>query len=248
MSDFGQDINQFASLASCFSYDQLAILDLKLQACDLLDSTDPDISLMQKCNHLHNRSLKISALIISFAFLSVPVLVINHIELVSRSRRSSNHLSEEVSLNKKLAYRIDLFLSVYPYAKPLTLLVATLLLIFRGRLALFGVTDDSLADCLWLSWTFMVDLGNHANTEGFRPRLVSVSISFGGMLIFAMMLGLVSDAISEKFRISFGGMLIFAVMLEKFRISFGGMLIFAVMLGLVSDAISEKFDSKERKK
>ncbi|KAB2092129.1 hypothetical protein ES319_A02G007800v1 [Gossypium barbadense] len=30
------------------------------------------------------------------------------------------------------------------------------------------------------------------------PRLVSVSISFGGMLIFAMMLGLVSDAISEK--------------------------------------------------
>ncbi|TYH81778.1 hypothetical protein ES332_D02G009200v1 [Gossypium tomentosum] len=30
------------------------------------------------------------------------------------------------------------------------------------------------------------------------PRLVSVSISFGGMLIFAMMLGLVSEAISEK--------------------------------------------------
>ncbi|KAB2092135.1 hypothetical protein ES319_A02G007800v1 [Gossypium barbadense] len=40
--------------------------------------------------------------------------------------------------------------------------------------------------------------GNHANSEGMGPRLVSVSISFGGMLIFAMMLGLVSDAISEK--------------------------------------------------
>ncbi|KAJ6297426.1 hypothetical protein OIU78_023049 [Salix suchowensis] len=35
--------------------------------------------------------------------------------------------------------------------------------------------------------------------RGIGPRLVSVSISFGGMLIFAMMLGLVSDAISEKF-------------------------------------------------
>ncbi|KAM3702303.1 hypothetical protein ACJW31_04G015700 [Castanea mollissima] len=33
---------------------------------------------------------------------------------------------------------------------------------------------------------------------GIRWKLVSVSISFGGMLIFAMMLGLVSDAISEK--------------------------------------------------
>jgi len=61
------------------------------------------------------------------------------------------------------------------------------------------VTDDNLADCLWLSWTFVADSGNHANTEGIGPRLVSVSISFGGMLIFAMMLGLVSDAISEKF-------------------------------------------------
>ncbi|KAK8307771.1 hypothetical protein V6Z12_D02G008700 [Gossypium hirsutum] len=39
---------------------------------------------------------------------------------------------------------------------------------------------------------------NHANSEGMGPRLVSVSISFGGMLIFAMMLGLVSEAISEK--------------------------------------------------
>ncbi|KAK6930455.1 CASTOR/POLLUX/SYM8 ion channel, conserved domain [Dillenia turbinata] len=179
--------------------DQLAILNLKLQACDLLDSTVPDISGVQESDNLHNRSLKISALIISLAFLSAPLLVINYVELVSRSRKSSDHLSEEVSLNKKLACRIDLFLSVYPYAKSLTLLIATLLLLFLGGLALFGVTDDSLADCLWLSWTFVADSGNHANTEGFGPRLVSVSISFGGMLIFAMMLGLVSDAISEKF-------------------------------------------------
>ena len=46
---------------------------------------------------------------------------------------------------------------------------------------------------------FFADSGNHANSEGVGPRLVSVSISFGGMLIFAMMLGLVTDAISEKF-------------------------------------------------
>ncbi|XLT59918.1 hypothetical protein HN873_052522, partial [Arachis hypogaea] len=36
-------------------------------------------------------------------------------------------------------------------------------------------------------------------SQGSGPRLVTISITFGGMLIFAMMLGLVSDAISEKF-------------------------------------------------
>ncbi|KAI7991814.1 putative ion channel POLLUX [Camellia lanceoleosa] len=40
--------------------------------------------------------------------------------------------------------------------------------------------------------------GNHADRVGIGPRIVSVSVSAGGMLIFAMMLGLVSDAISEK--------------------------------------------------
>ncbi|KAK9950920.1 hypothetical protein M0R45_006386 [Rubus argutus] len=68
-----------------------------------------------------------------------------------------------------------------------------------GLEALFGVKDDSLAECLWLSWTYVASSGNHADSEKIGERLVSVSISFGGMLIFAMMLGLVSDAISEKF-------------------------------------------------
>ncbi|GMY32984.1 ion channel castor [Fagus crenata] len=65
-------------------------------------------------------------------------------------------------------------------------------------LALYGVTDGSLAECLWLSWTYIADSGNHAGSEGIGWKLVSVSISFGGMLIFAMMLGLVSDAIFEN--------------------------------------------------
>ena len=109
-----------------------------------------------------------------------------------------DNISEEVSFNKQLAYQVDVFLSVHPYAKPLALLVATLLLICLGGLALYGVTDGGLAECLWLSWTYIADSGNHAGSEGIGWKLVSLSISFGGMLIFAMMLGLVSDAISEK--------------------------------------------------
>ncbi|GFY94702.1 hypothetical protein Acr_10g0000870 [Actinidia rufa] len=67
-----------------------------------------------------------------------------------------------------------------------------------GGLALYAVTDSSFTEALWQSWTFVADSGNHADIVGSRPRIVSVSISSGGMLIFAMMLGLVSDAISEK--------------------------------------------------
>nr|GEX08333.1 ion channel CASTOR-like isoform X2 [Tanacetum cinerariifolium] len=145
-----------------------------------------------------NKSLKSIALAVSITLLSIPFIFLKYVEYISKSRSTDNS-REEASLNKQLAYKVDVFLSVRPYSKSLALLVATLLLIGVGGLALFGVTDDSLADCLWLSWTYVADSGNHANSEGVGPRLVSVSISFGGMLIFAMMLGLVTDAISEKF-------------------------------------------------
>lgn len=172
-------------------------MNISLQACNLLDSIDSNNLLSEESDQSPSKALKNLALIISVTLLSIPILIIKYIDYVSRSR-SPDNISEEVSLNKQLAYRVDIFLSVHPYAKPLALLVATLLLICLGGLALFGVTDDGLADCLWLSWTYVADSGNHANSEGMGPRLVSVSISFGGMLIFAMMLGLVSDSISEK--------------------------------------------------
>ncbi|XP_073262561.1 ion channel CASTOR isoform X3 [Populus alba] len=181
--------------------DQILKLNVRLRACNFLSNVDTFDSVMRELDDIgygSDNGLKNLALIVSVTLLSIPVLAFKYIDFVSKSR-SSDSVSEEALLNKQLAYRVDIFLSVHPYAKPLALLVATLLVICLGGLALFGVTDDNLADCLWLSWTFIADSGNHANTEGIGPRLVSVSISFGGMLIFAMMLGLVSDAISEKF-------------------------------------------------
>lgn len=112
-------------------------------------------------------------------------------------RRTHNN-KEDVPLKKRIAYMLDVFFSIYPYAKLLALLFATLFLIGFGGLALYAVTGGSLAEALWHSWTYVADSGNHAETEGTGQRIVSVSISSGGMLIFAMMLGLVSDAISEK--------------------------------------------------
>lgn len=180
--------------------EQLAVATAKLQSCIVdssLDTSSIDLFYQDTSSITQNRSLKNLSLLISLSILYAPLLVLKYVDLVSKIRSSRD--SEEVPINKRFAYRVDIFLSLHPYAKPLVLLVATLLLIALGGLALYGVTDDSLSDCLWLSWTFVADSGNHANAVGFGPKLVSVSISIGGMLVFAMMLGLVTDSISEKF-------------------------------------------------
>lgn len=149
-------------------------------------------------NSLGNRSI---ALYIVFLSLATPFLVLkflDHIPQIKARPESLNCNDEEVPLKKRIAYRVDVFFSVHPYAKLLALLFSTVLLIGIGGLALYAVSDASLSEALWLSWTFVADSGNHADQVGSGPRIVSVSISSGGMLIFAMMLGLVSDAISEK--------------------------------------------------
>ncbi|XP_031124533.1 ion channel CASTOR-like isoform X2 [Ipomoea triloba] len=178
--------------------DQISNLNIKLRDCSLMDTVDSNNFVLEDID-IPNKRWKNAALVVSLMLVLLPLVFFKYIDYISNSRRSIDNVTEEMCLSKQLAYRVDVFLSFIPYAKPLALLVATILVICLGALALFGVTKDSLADSFWLSWTYVADSGNHANSEGTGPRLVSVSISFGGMLIFAMMLGLVSDAISEKF-------------------------------------------------
>nr|GLL49321.1 ion channel CASTOR-like isoform X2 [Ipomoea trifida] len=178
--------------------DQISDLNIKLRDCSLMDTVDSNNFVLEDID-IPNKRWKNAALVVSLMLVLLPLVFFKYIDYISNSRRSIDNVTEEMCLSKQLAYRVDVFLSFIPYAKPLALLVATILVICLGALALFGVTKDSLADSFWLSWTYVADSGNHANSEGTGPRLVSVSVSFGGMLIFAMMLGLVSDAISEKF-------------------------------------------------
>ncbi|XP_058215030.1 ion channel DMI1-like isoform X2 [Rhododendron vialii] len=134
-------------------------------------------------------------------FLIMPFASYKYLGYVPRIKKLSTRKKdnkEEVPLKKRVAYMVDVCFSVYPYAKLLALLFATILLIGFGGLALYAVSDSSFAEALWQSWTFVADSGNHADIVGARPRIVSVSITSGGMLIFAMMLGLVSDAITER--------------------------------------------------
>ncbi|KAL3814522.1 hypothetical protein ACJIZ3_015790 [Penstemon smallii] len=151
--------------------------------------------------YLVNSEHRAVALYTVIITLITPFLLFKYFDYLPRIKNLSkrtNDNKEEIPLKKRIAYMVDVCFSVYPYAKLLALLFATMFLIGFGGLALYAVSDGSFTEALWLSWTFVADSGNHADRVGTGPRIVSVSISSGGMLIFAMMLGLVSDAISEK--------------------------------------------------
>ncbi|MCL7033672.1 hypothetical protein MKW94_020298, partial [Papaver nudicaule] len=163
----------------------------------ILEFQDDRVSYM----YFDNANSRTVALYTVLAVLVTPLLLYVFLDYLPYAKiflKRAEKNEEEVPLKKRVAYRVDVFFSVYPYAKLIALLFATILLIGCGGLALYAVSDGSLAEALWLTWTFIADAGNHADRVGTGPRIVSVSISSGGMLIFAMMLGLVSDAISEK--------------------------------------------------
>jgi hypothetical protein len=179
-------------------------LQLRTERTDIGENNLFDLAI-----ELTERHIRSFALLLSLLLLASPILCIKYIDdiyRISRSSKSSSYvqnqdsenIDEEVPFSKRLAYRLDVLFSNHSFIKPLALFMATVLLIAVGGMALFGVGGENLADALWRAWTYIADSGNHADSTGIGPRLVSVFISFGGMLIFALMLGLVSDAISEK--------------------------------------------------
>lgn len=166
------------------------------ESIDLLEDVSED-----SFGKFGNTDTRTIALYIVLFTLITPFVLYKYLDDLPKikniSKRAKNN-KEEVPLKKRIAYTVDVCFSIYPYAKLLALLFATIFLIAFGGLAMYAVSDGSLAEAVWLSWTFVADSGNHADRVGTGPRIVSVSVSAGGMLIFAMMLGLVSDAISEK--------------------------------------------------
>lgn len=148
--------------------------------------------------HTDNRAIALYTVLFTLLTPFVLYKFLDDLPRIKNLSKTTKDNKEEVPLKKRIAYMVDVCFSVYPYAKLLALLFATIFLIGFGGLALYAVSDGSFAEALWLSWSFVADSGNHADRVGTGPRIVSVSISSGGMLIFAMMLGLVSDAISEK--------------------------------------------------
>ncbi|KAG7537319.1 CASTOR/POLLUX/SYM8 ion channels protein [Arabidopsis suecica] len=145
----------------------------------------------------NSRAVVFFSVIITFVLPFLLYMYLDDLSHIKNLLRRTNEKKEEVPLKKRIAYSLDVCFSVYPYAKLLALLLATVVLIVYGGLALYAVSDCGVDEALWLSWTFVADSGSHADRVGVGARIVSVAISAGGMLIFATMLGLISDAISK---------------------------------------------------
>jgi len=104
------------------------------------------------------------------------------------------------STTEMFEYRIDYYFSTSKWAKVALLLSFTFMLIAVGAGCLVVFMDDhSISNAVWIAWTYVADPGTHADCpETFLIRMISFAVTLGGMLIFALMIGIISDYIAEK--------------------------------------------------
>ena len=116
-------------------------------------------------------------------------------------RFAANHRHTGIPFTfKELAfYRMDYVLTTWAGAKPVTLLLGTYLLIMIGSSLYFLAAEEHVlfTDAIWIVWTFVADPGTHADENDTWLRLVSLIVTMGGMLIFALMIGIIADGVSE---------------------------------------------------
>uniref|UniRef100_A0A7S2S8C3 RCK N-terminal domain-containing protein n=1 Tax=Mucochytrium quahogii TaxID=96639 RepID=A0A7S2S8C3_9STRA len=117
-------------------------------------------------------------------------------------KRIKASLSEtrEFSIKEFAFYRMDYLLSNRASAKPLSLLLVAYLLMIVGAMVYFVTSHDAsltFSEAVWNSWTFIADPGTHAEQNGFAARVVALVLTIGGMLIFALTIGIIADGVSD---------------------------------------------------
>ncbi|EFJ16674.1 hypothetical protein SELMODRAFT_155112 [Selaginella moellendorffii] len=99
-------------------------------------------------------------------------------------------------------YALDYFFATKPAGKAIMLIAICALMTALGGFLYFQFAipqrSKDLPESLWTAWTFIADSGAHASEDTFRKRLVAVPISIGGMFFFALLVGLMTDAVASK--------------------------------------------------
>ena len=111
-------------------------------------------------------------------------------------KRTSN---QSFSLNAYAMYRLDYLFTNTRGFKIYALATATIALIFFGGIAWLAVSNDNLAEAIWTAWTFIADPGAHGDNKFWLQRFVSLALTIGGMVIFAMVIGIISEEIASFF-------------------------------------------------
>jgi len=95
-------------------------------------------------------------------------------------------------------YRVDYHFSHNPRAKAITVVFSALFLIAIGGFVWSFGTNLPFFESLWVAWTFVADPGTHSDSFGVIQRLVSLCLTLGGMVIFAVIIGIISEDISTS--------------------------------------------------
>lgn len=93
-------------------------------------------------------------------------------------------------------YRVDYHFSRNPKMQGLSIGVVAMLIILIGGFSWSTGTGESMFESMWIAWTFIADPGTHAGYDGTLKRIISLSLTLGGMCIFAVVIGTISDSIS----------------------------------------------------
>ena len=112
---------------------------------------------------------------------------------IALSKQASTH----TALSELIAYRLDYHFSASKAAKPLLLLAITFILIVLSTIGC-ALVGENFGAAMWASWLYVADPGTHADAEGIGLRLVAFSTTMGGMCVFALMVGIISDFLGEK--------------------------------------------------
>ncbi len=108
------------------------------------------------------------------------------------------------SFREKFSYKLDNLMSLNPAFKLFGLFGLTAVLVFIGGSIYWLITlgNEELASDpihgLWAAWTFIADAGTQGGETTTATRAVAMFITIGGMMIFALLLGLVSETLGEK--------------------------------------------------
>ena len=133
---------------------------------------------------------------------SAPAWLADHVGRVIRA--SPAQIEQGGGLSKLIQYKIDQQLSSNPAFKIIILGLVTGALIVVGALALYIAGEESLYSAFWmavagsgLDWTF-TDSAHEGTWGALAVRLVSLLVSVGGMLVTALLLGIISGTIGNK--------------------------------------------------